>query len=67
MCSQMAFRKGILGILRKGTKLDSSGKLPEEMFAVSLHVYIEILLILVFMLAWGRGNILAQSAKFCIT
>lgn len=55
MCSQMAFRKGVLGTLSRGTKLDFSGKLPEEMFAVPLHVYIEILLIiLVCTLAWGK-------------
>lgn len=48
MRSQMAFTKGVLGTPSRGTKLDFSGKLPEEMFAIFLYVHIEILLIILF-------------------
>lgn len=64
----MASTKGVLGTLSRGTKLDFSGDLPEEMFAIFFHVHVETLVfILVLPSLAGRGNILAHSAKFCIT
>lgn len=45
MCSQMAFTKGVLGTLSRGTRLDSSRNLSDEMLAIYFNIHIETLLI----------------------
>lgn len=58
MCSQVVFTKGVLDTLSTDTKLNFTGDLPEEMFAVSLHVHIEtLLIILAFNLSLGEEGI----------
>lgn len=54
----MVFTKGVLDTLSTDTKLNFTGDLPEEMFAVSLHVHIEtLLIILAFNLSLGEEGI----------